>query len=86
MLDNISNMIRSRLRLQQSVLAKTAEGRFTGYVLTAFPVAMFFLTYALNPEYASVLLHGTGLYVLGAAAGMCLTGLFFIRKITQVKV
>jgi tight adherence protein B len=85
-LDNISNMIRGRIRLQQQVKAKTAEGRFTGYILTAFPVVMFFLSYALNPTYASVLLHGTGLYLLCTAGGLCLTGLFFIRKITKVRV
>jgi len=85
-LDNISGMIRGRIRLVQSVKAKTAEGRFTGYILTAFPVALFFLTYALNPTYASVLLSGTGLYVLGAAATMCILGLICIRKITTVRV
>jgi tight adherence protein B len=85
-LNNISGMIRGRLRLQQHVIAKTAEGRFSGYILTAFPVAMFFLSYALNPAYASVLLHGTGLYLLMGAGGMCLMGLFCIRKITTVRV
>ena len=32
-LSNISGMIRQRIRLQQHVKAKTAEGRFTGYIL-----------------------------------------------------
>jgi tight adherence protein B len=85
-LDNISDMIRGRLRLQQHVKAKTAEGRLSGYILTAFPVIMFFLSYALNPPYASVLLEGQGLYLLATAGGLCLVGLFVIRKITQVKV
>jgi tight adherence protein B len=85
-LDNISGMIRSRLRLQQHVMAKTAEGRFTGYILTGFPVAMFFITYAMNPPYAGVLLEGTGLYLLGTAAVMVVIGLIVIRKITKVTV
>jgi len=85
-LDNIADMIRSRLRLQQHVRAKTAEGRFSGYILAGFPVVMFFLSYAMNPAYASVLLHGTGLYVLFTAGALCLIGLFLIRKITAVKV
>src|ERR1041385_7170764 len=39
-LGNISGMIRQRIRLQNHVKAKTAEGRFTGYILTAFPGVM----------------------------------------------
>jgi tight adherence protein B len=85
-LDNISSMIRSRLNLQQHVKAKTAEGRLTGYILTAFPILMFFLSYVMNPSYAGVLLHGTGLYLLIAAFVLCAVGLILIRKITLVKV
>jgi Flp pilus assembly protein TadB len=44
------------------------------------------LTYALNPTYASVLLEGTGLYLLIAAGVMTLMGLLLIRKITSVRV
>ena len=51
-LRNISGMIRQRIRLQQHVKAKTAEGRFTGYILVAFPAVMFIVAYVLNPAYA----------------------------------
>jgi tight adherence protein B len=85
-LGNISDMVRGRLRLQQHVKAKTAEGRLSGYILTGFPVLMFFLSYAMNPSYAGVLLEGTGLYLLITAGFLCLLGLFVIRKITQVRV
>jgi tight adherence protein B len=85
-LDNISQMIRNRIRLQAHVKAKTAEGRLTGYILTGFPVVMFFMSYALNPKYAGMLLSGTGLYLLGVAAGLCMIGLYAIRRITTVKV
>lgn len=85
-LDNISGMIRGRLRLQQHVRAKTAEGRFTGYILTGFPIVMFFISYMLNPSYAGALLQGSGLYLLGTAAGLCILGLICIKRITTVKV
>jgi tight adherence protein B len=86
-LTNISDMIRQRIRLSQSVKAKTAEGRFTGYILTVFPVVMFFVSYYMSPTYASVLLHtrkGIGLMCL--AGCMLVSGIFVIRKITTVKV
>jgi tight adherence protein B len=86
-LNNISGMIRSRIRLQQHVKAKTAEGRFTGYILVAFPAVMFFIAWTMNPGYAGVLLHTTtGMELLGTAFGLQMLGLFAIRKITTVKV
>jgi tight adherence protein B len=86
-LTNISGMIRQRIRLQQHVKAKTAEGRFTGYILVAFPAVMFFLAWSLNPAYAGVLLHTTkGMELLGTAFGLQMLGLICIRKLTTVKV
>lgn len=86
-LGNISSMIRQRIRLQQYVKAKTAEGRFTGYILVAFPVLMFFIAYTMNPDYGQILLHtSSGLTLLGIAVALVFLGLIAIRKITTVKV
>jgi tight adherence protein B len=86
-LGNISGMIRQRSRLQQQVKAKTAEGRFTGYILSAFPGVMFVIVYTMNPEYASVLVNTTeGMVLLGVAFGLQVLGLFAIKKITTVSV
>jgi tight adherence protein B len=86
-LKNISGMIRQRVRLHQQVKAKTAEGRFTGYVMVAFPVVMFFIASALSPDYSQVLLHTpTGLKLIGIAFTLQVAGLLAIRRITTVKV
>jgi tight adherence protein B len=86
-LRNISSMIRQRIRLGQQVKAKTAEGRFTGYIMVAFPLVMFFIASALSPDYSQTLLHTpTGLKMIGIAAGLQVAGLFAIHKITAVKV
>lgn len=86
-LNNISGMIRQRIRLQEHVKAKTAEGRFTGYILAAFPAVMFVLAYVLNPDYAGVLIkEDIGLMLLGTAFFMQIMGLLVIRKITTVEV
>ncbi|HEV7300933.1 MAG TPA: type II secretion system F family protein [Tepidisphaeraceae bacterium] len=86
-LNNISGMIRARIRLQSHVKAKTAEGRFTGYILVAFPAIMFMLTYIMSPEHASKLLHtDQGLKMLGLAFGLQVVGLWAIKRITTVKV
>ena len=86
-LKNIGSMVRGRVRLAQHVQAKTAEGRFTGYVLVAFPAVMFLLSYFMNPGYAGLLLSDpTGQILLGTAVGLQLLGLFAIKKITTVNV
>jgi tight adherence protein B len=86
-LNNITAMIRARVRLQQHVKAKTAEGRFTGYILAAFPAVMFVVSYCLNKEYAGRLLEETiGMVMLGIAFGLQLLGLYVIRRITTVQV
>jgi tight adherence protein B len=86
-LNNISGMIRQRVRLQQHVKAKTAEGRFTGYILVAFPLVMFVLSYSLNPAYTGTLVRtNTGLVLMAIAVGLQLMGLVAIKKITTVKV
>jgi tight adherence protein B len=86
-LGNISGMIRQRIRLQQYVKAKTAEGRFTGYILVAFPIFMFFIASSMNADYKKNLLDtSTGLMMLGIAGALVFMGLIAIRKITTVKV
>lgn len=86
-LNNISGMIRQRIRLAQNVRAKTAEGRFTGYILSAFPAVMFVIASVMNPEYTQVLWKTTtGMMLLAVAFGLTLTGLFVIKKITTVRV
>jgi tight adherence protein B len=86
-LNNISNMIRARIHLQQNVKSKTAEGRFTGYIMVAFPAVMFVICYYLNPDYCGVLLHtSTGRKLLAVAFGLQMSGLWMINKITTVRV
>ena len=85
-LKNISTMVRGRIKLEQHVKAITAEGRMTGYILVAFPLVLFVVSYALNPGYAGILLTSeAGRQLLGLAVGLQLTGLYFIRKIIAVK-
>ena len=86
-LDNITGMLRQRIQLQQHVKAKTAEGRFTGYILAGFPIVMFVITYLMAPETAGILLTDlTGKMLLGSALGLSALGLFVIRKITNFSV
>lgn len=86
-LNNISTMVRSRIRLQQHVKAITAEGRLTGYVLVAFPAILFAISYVLRPQYSGVLLTtDVGNMLLVVAVALQIVGLCAIRRIVAVKV
>jgi tight adherence protein B len=50
-LAGLSRIIRSRFQLFRKVKALTAEGRFSAYFLSIFPLAMIFAMNALQPGY-----------------------------------
>jgi tight adherence protein B len=50
-LAGLSSIIRSRFQLFRKVKALTAEGRFSSYFLSVFPIAMIFAMNALQPGY-----------------------------------
>lgn len=86
-LDNISGVIRERIKLFGQVKALTAEGRLSGYVLFALPFAVFGVEQIINPEYGQVLLQEkVGNYMLITACVMQLLGLAMIKKIVNIKV
>lgn len=86
-LDNINTMIRGRVRLAQHVQALTAEGRATGYLLTALPIGVFILMYLVNPDYSGMLFtEPLGRFMLFGAIVLQMFGLLIIRKIVNFKV
>ena len=86
-LDNISSVIRDRIKLFGTVKALTAEGRLSGYVLLALPVVVFILELVINPTYANVMFDDPiGQYMLIGAAVSQVLGLAMIQKIVNIKV
>jgi len=86
-LTNLSHLIRERFKIMGEVRTFSAQGRLTGYILTAVPVAMGFILSAMNWDYMSALFkEKIGHYML-AGAGFCqLVGYIIIRKIVNIKV
>jgi tight adherence protein B len=84
-MDNISSMIRERVRLSGEIAAATAEGRMSAGILGGMPFGMAFLINIISPGYISPLFHSAlGLALLGAAGGMMLTGVLIIRKMLEI--
>lgn len=80
-LDNLSVVVRERLKMNGKIAAMTAEGRMQAYVLMALPPGMLLIMLVLNPAYGGELLKAPELLV-GMVCAMSL-GYYFIRQIVN---
>lgn len=86
-LDKISHIIRERFKILGQVAALTGEGRISGIVLMALPIALFFVVYHLNPDYIMLLFTDPlGRKMIAAAAVLQVFGAICIKKIVNIKV
>jgi tight adherence protein B len=77
-------VIRERLRIQGEIRVETAQGRLTGWILTALPVVMMALLNLVNPGYSSILFQDQlGRTLIYISLGMLAVGGFVIRKIVN---
>jgi tight adherence protein B len=86
-LDKTSHIIRERFRLKRQIATFTAQGRMTGWVLTALPVALGGMLYFINPQLMSVLwTDPLGLKLLLGAVGLLALGGYIINRIVNMDV
>lgn len=86
-LDKISYVVRERFKILGTVAVLTAEGRLSGIVLMALPLALFVAVYFLNPEYVMLLFTtAEGRQMVTIAIVMQLIGAYVIKKIVNIKV
>lgn len=86
-LGNISGIIRERLKLFGRVRALSAEGRFSGVVLTVLPFVTGFVLYLIDSEFMSMLWHdSTGLQMMKGAIVFMLVGALWMRRIVNIRV
>jgi tight adherence protein B len=83
-LDRTVFVIRERLRIQGEIRVQTAQGRLTGWILSALPVLMLILVNILNPGYSNILLHDpVGRKLIYTSIGMLTIGTLIIRHIVN---
>lgn len=86
-LDKIGHIIRERFKILGQVQALTGEGRISGVVLMALPIALFFAVYYMNPDYMMLLFTDPlGKKLIGGAAFLQVLGAITIKKIVNIKV
>lgn len=86
-LDNLANVIRVRFTIRRQLRVYTAQGRFSGYVLAALPIAVGFAIYALNPPYIQLLFTDPmGKLMVLMAVTFQIIGFLWIRKIVNIEI
>jgi tight adherence protein B len=86
-LDKTAHVIRERFRLKRQVNVHTAQGRMTGWILTALPIGLGIVLYIANPSMMSILwTNPIGIKLLWTSAVMMVLGGLIIRKIVRVDV
>ena len=86
-LDKIGYIVRERFKIMGAVQALTGEGRISGVVLMALPIALFFAVMYLNHDYVMLLFTDElGRKMVGAAAVLQVFGAIAIKKIVAIKI
>lgn len=87
LLDQIAHTIRERVRIQGEVRVLTSQGRLSGWIVGALPVALLVLVSMMNPDYLTPLFHtGLGRAMLAGAATMEAIGALLIYRIVRIEV
>lgn len=85
-LDNISRLIRERVKFKRHVSTLTAEGKVSGVILVLLPIAMFLMIYFLNYNYISMLwIEKEGQKLLVGGIVLMILGVIMIRRIIRIE-
>lgn len=86
-LENISAIIRERLKLFGKVRALAAEGKFSAITLTVLPVVTAFVLYLINPDFMSLLwTEQAGKYLIAGSIFFIALGGLWMRRIIRIRV
>ena len=86
-LDNLSNLIRNRLKFQANVRVLTTEGRLSAWVLGVLPFALAALLNFANHDFISILwTDPIGIKVTNIVLAMMAVGAFWLYRLTRIRV
>lgn len=86
-LSNIHDTIQDRLRIKNEIQTLTAQGRISGYMISALPFVIALVLFFINPSYLALLISKPlGWEMIGAGLVSQAIGFSIIRKIVNIKV
>jgi tight adherence protein B len=87
LLDNISKIVRERIKLMGQIRVLSAEGRMSAWVLGLLPFAAAAMIQLTNPGFLAVLYTDpAGQKMVATAITMMIVGVFVMRKIIRIRV
>lgn len=87
LLDNISALIRARLKLLGTIRVLSAEGKLSAIILTVLPFVLAGVISLINPKFLSVLwTDPMGLNLVYSALVMMIVGVFWMWRIIKIRV
>lgn len=87
LLDNISSIVRARLKLLGQVRTLSAEGRLSALILIALPFATGALINVVAPSFMAILwTDPAGVRLMGVALFIMALGVLWMRKIIRIRV
>jgi tight adherence protein B len=87
LLDKLAYLIRERFKLRGRIRAVSAHGKMTATALSAIPMAVAALMFAVNPDYISFFIRDeTGQMMAGAAVMFQLIGYGVMKKIVNIEI
>jgi len=87
LLDTVSRTMTERERLKREILALTAEGRLSAWILGIFPPAFAGVLYLVQPDYMKVLFQESiGIIAVVVSAVMAGLGFLWLRKLMAIEV
>ncbi len=85
-LDTISHTIRERVRIKGEIQVLTAQGRVSGYIITALPPLIGVVVTVINPAYMSTMWDFPWIIMPICGGVMVFVGFLVIRKIVNIEV
>jgi tight adherence protein B len=86
-LEKTSQLLRERQKVNGQLKVRTAQGRFTGWILCLLPFAIFIGMNLISPGYGQILFDDpSGQRWVEIAAALMVVGIFLIRRLVNVKV
>lgn len=87
LLENISALIRARLKLLGAIRVLSAEGKLSAWILSCLPFALAFVVHLVNPGFLNVLFTDpVGIMLVGGALMMMVLGVFIMSRIIKIRV
>jgi tight adherence protein B len=86
-LNNLSEVLRSRFIMHMKIRAMSSEARASSYIIGALPFVVFMLVMVVSPDYMKPLWQDyRGNVCAGVAAGMMASGLWVMRRMSQFEI